>query len=74
MNNYPPPAHANGEHPLTEPTAASPGAPTAASAPRKKPWSKPTILLIQDGVLLTKSGRWTDPNTNIENEDYTLHS
>ena len=74
MTNYPPPHPADGERPLTEPTAKPLGVPTSASAPRKKPWSKPTVLVVEDGVLLTKSGRWTDPNTPIENEDYTLTS
>ena len=75
MNNYPPPsARANDERPLAESTAASPGSSTAASAPRKKPWSKPTILLVEDGVLLTESGGNIDPSNNLENEHYTLHS
>ena len=55
MTDYPPPP-ADGEHPLTEPTAKPFGVPTSASAPRKKPWSKPTVLIVEDGLLLTESG------------------
>ena len=61
MTDYPPPP-ADGEHSLTEPTANPLGVPTSASAPRKKPWSKPTILVVEDGALLTESGPTADPS------------
>ena len=53
MTNSPP---ADGERPLIEPTAKPLGVPTSASASRKMPWSKPTVLIVEDGLLLTETG------------------
>ena len=36
---------------------------------KKKPWTKPTILVIEDGVLETASGSQNDPT--IENATYS---
>ena len=30
-------------------------------SPKKKPWTKPTILVIEDGVPMTESGNLKDP-------------
>ena len=36
----------------------------------KKPWSKPTVQRVVDGVLWTGSGPKADPVGNIENMTY----
>ena len=71
-NAPPPPASTSGTH--TEIAGRSSGAPANGNAAGKKPWSKPAITLIDDGVLLTETGMWTDPNNNVENQFYTMTS
>ena len=71
MTDYPPPP-ADSDRPLTEPTAKPLGVPTSASAPRKKPWSKPAILVVEDGALLTESG--PTPDVNLEDNLYYVTS
>ncbi len=54
---------------MTAPPPPPPQAEAAASdTPSKKPWSKPTVLRITDGVLETKSGQ--DPDPTVENATY----
>lgn len=43
-----------------------------ADGPKKKPWSKPTILRIEDGVLETEAGSTNDPTW--ENPTYRSSS
>ena len=50
----PPPASASGTH--AEVAGRSSGTPASKSAAGKKPWSKPAVLVVEDGVFLTESG------------------
>ena len=68
----PPPASTSGTN--AEVAGRSSVIPASKSAAGKKPWSKPAILLIEDGVFLTETGGWTDPANNVENQFYTTTS
>ena len=58
-----PPASASGTD--AEVAGRSSGTPASKSAAGKKPWSKPAVLVVEDGVFLTESG--PDPEYQLEN-------
>ena len=69
IENAPPPrASTSGTH--TEVAGRSPRSPASkARAAGKKPWSKPTILVVEDGVFLTESG----PDYEFQQESFLYH-